>query len=83
MNEKKVARVKVLEAGGNRPIIEVEVARGTKLADCQRAIDRLDVLIEKLTGCPCMSGLDIRFRDRIIDDVAKAGLDREIEVDIH
>jgi hypothetical protein len=66
MENKKVANVRLVDAAAARPVLEVEVPRGATLKDSIRVVESLDGIIQKLTGCPCISGLDVRFRDMVL-----------------
>ncbi|HWO25018.1 MAG TPA: hypothetical protein VNO30_40035 [Kofleriaceae bacterium] len=82
------AHVKLLNAAAARPVLEIAVPRGTTIKDSLRVIGQLDGLIERLTGCPCISGLDIQFRDRVILESRinikkKTDVDFEQEIDLH
>jgi hypothetical protein len=65
MSAKKTGHIRLTEASGF-PILEVAVPRGTTVAQSLKVIERLDSVIERLTGCPCISGLDLRLRDLVL-----------------
>lgn len=85
MKVDKTAHVRLLNATSPRPVLEVAVPRGTSVKDSLRVIDKLDAVIEKLTGCPCISGLDLQLRDRVIIEAniaVKKRIDTDFEQDI-
>lgn len=80
MDAKKIAHVRLTEAAGSRPTLDIVVPRGTTIGESKIIIGRLDNIIERLTGCPCISGLDVRFRDFTVHEDLKSFDER---VDLH
>ncbi len=62
----KIARLHVVGAPTRRHALEVSVPYGTTVKGSLRIIERLDAVIEELTGCACMSGLDVHFREQAL-----------------
>lgn len=52
-----------------RKVLEIGVPPGGKLAGAMKAVARLDEVIHRLTGCPCLSGIDVRFRNHIEENI--------------
>lgn len=71
MAVKKVAKVKVSAGVGERPVLHVAVPSGTTVKGSLRVIQSLDSIIERLTGCPCFSGFDIKFHDDLLKEKAQ------------
>jgi hypothetical protein len=64
MDIKRHAHIRLSE-DHSRKVLEVGVPPGATLQASLKIVARLDNVIEKLTGCPCLSGLDIRFRNHV------------------
>lgn len=61
----RLARIRLVSesVATNRPRLEIAIPRGTSVKDSLRVVEQLDSIIEKLTGCPCLSGLDLQFNE--------------------
>ena len=66
MAARRIARVSVSAEVNQRPVLHVAVPSGTTVKGAMRVIQSLDSIIERLTGCPCMSGLDLKIHDDLL-----------------
>lgn len=67
----KKGRIRLVEDDGVR-VLDVTIPRGATLKQVPRVIESIDAAIEKLTGCPCNSGLSVRLREHgLLDPMAK------------
>ena len=67
MDAKKAGHITLIETPRTRPVLEISTPPGTPLKAAPHVLARIDELILKLTGCPCISGIDIHIRDGIVN----------------
>ena len=77
MDAKKTATIKLIETTSTRAVLEVRLPPKTQLRAIPHVVARIDELIEKLTQCPCNSGVELHIRDMLVDP-AKAPINEQV-----
>lgn len=69
MDAKNGGRIRLVEKAGVRAALEISLPPGTQLKAAPHVVARIDELIQKLTSCPCNSGIDLIFHDGLVNPV--------------